>query len=147
MDTLIAVLGTLAGTIVGSAATFVTQRSQYRREAEERLRDARRLVYIRYLELSHDVYMEIRRLASEGRKARFPGNARLDMRSVPAAPAQTALEELRLLSEDEVAESAAKLWANLRKRGIPQGQPHSSSEWTAWNDQYWKLRRGLGRVS
>jgi hypothetical protein len=143
MDTLVAVLGTLAGTIVGSTATCVSQRAQYRRESDERLRDARRLTYVRYLGLSHDVFVEIRRLASEGRSARFPGHTRLDMRTVPAPAAQSALEELRLLSDDQVAESAAQLWAHLRKRGIPQGEPHSGSDWSTWGNAYWLFRRQL----
>ncbi|WP_457254270.1 hypothetical protein [Pedococcus sp. P5_B7] len=144
METLIAVLGTLAGTAFGAIATFVTQRASFARESTERLRETRRVQYVEFMAKSHDVFLAIRTLAAAGRQRGFATEGeRLDMRGVPAAEGQKALEELRLVCDDEVAARAADLWLHLRKEHIPRGAKHNHVDFNEWSTRYWALRREL----
>jgi hypothetical protein len=54
----IAVLGTLAGTIVGSASTYINQRFQARQAARTQLEDARRATYADFLTQTHNIYLQ-----------------------------------------------------------------------------------------
>jgi hypothetical protein len=61
----IAVLGTLAGTIVGSASTYINQRFQARQAARTQLEDARRATYADFLTQTHNIYLAIRAIRQE----------------------------------------------------------------------------------
>ncbi|TWD82590.1 hypothetical protein FB561_3725 [Kribbella amoyensis] len=142
MESLIAVLGTLLGAIVGVAGTYLTQRSSYRRESEERLATARRHAYVDFLTAVHDLYtqvVELRRVHREDGRTRQETVA--EVRLLSAREAQARLESLRLLASELPASRAAALWDHLRGDGLMRGQDLEGQRFRAWRDTYWLSRR------
>lgn len=70
-------------------------------------------------------------------------DARDRLLKVAPAPTQTALEALRLVASDGVAESAAELWIHLRRRDEPSGRQMDRQAFYEWRDSYWLARRRI----
>lgn len=88
---------------------------------------------------------EIYRAIVEARRSRRQGEIdddgyRRALSAVRPNECQVALEELRLITGDNVAKPADLLWTHLRSDRVPTGAELGSEEWTRWKDKYWQLR-------
>lgn len=138
----IAVVGTLLGAVVGTLGAYFTQTVAYQREATERERELKRETYLQWLTRVHAVFTQVGQASRQHRA----GPTDLDeyaeaVHSVPIEPAQVALEHLRMVSNQEVAAAAARMWTHLRREPVPTGRDGSASGWEAWREGYWVLRR------
>lgn len=57
MDVALAVIGTLAGTLIGAFGGYLPQRSRNAYESSERIATVRRDVYLAYLSAGHAVFI------------------------------------------------------------------------------------------
>jgi hypothetical protein len=144
MQSLIAVVGTLLGGVIGALGTYFSQRTSYRREAFERLAASRRLAYVAFLTAIHEMFTnvsDIHRRHRGGKLAAEDATSRLN--EVPTGDAQAALESLRLISTNETAKAAGELWGCLRSEQPPLGQNFVYREFNLWRNSYWKYRQGF----
>jgi len=142
MSGTIAVIGTLAGTALGAVGGYLTQRSGYRREANERRASIQRDTYVAWLTHAHGVFARIRAASYEHRTGATTAAELLErLRTIPTEEAQVALEHVRLLASQEVAGAAARIWAHLRREPVALGAERTGDAWAAWSDRYWQLRR------
>ncbi|QKV74949.1 hypothetical protein [Amycolatopsis sp. Hca4] len=65
------------------------------------------------------------------------------IRSISSEGGQVALEEVRLISTQEIIEAADILWSHLRSHDVSTGGDLSSTAWTAWKSEFWRLRHTL----
>ena len=148
MDALIAVLGTLLGGLLGAVGTHLNQKSAHRSEAGERLATLRRQVYLEYLAAVHELYGHV----DDVHRAHHDGAAGDDvafqqLRGLSSRPAQTALENVRLVAGDGVKGEAEALFELMRREKPPLGQDLSWAVYRAWQKKYWKARRELTEVA
>jgi hypothetical protein len=142
----VAVAGTLLGALVGALSTYFTQAASYQRESSERQRDLRRKVYLEWLRLTHQLFAAVDQVVREHPESSTEAVVSA-LNRIPAEPGQVALENVRLVANEDVAEWAANMWAHLRRELVPQGQRPSNATWAeawrAWDVKYWSLRRAF----
>jgi hypothetical protein len=148
VDAFIAVLGTLLGGVLGAVATYVNQKSAHRSEAAERLATLRRQVCLEYLAVVHELYGQV----DDVHRAHHDGAvgddvASQQLRGVSSRPAQTALENVRLVASDGVKGEAEALFELMRREKAPLGQDLSWSVYRDWQTKYWKARKELTEVA
>ncbi len=142
MNAIVAVVGTLAGTLLGVLGSYFTQSVSYRREADERLATMRRQVYVDWLTCLHDIFSGVRRASSRHRQGHSTvDELQRELRDVPASQTQATLENIRLVAGDPVVARAADLWTHMRRDAVPLGGDRSVEGWRQWQDRYWALRR------
>ncbi|WP_433729637.1 hypothetical protein ACQP0C_00905 [Nocardia sp. CA-129566] len=142
MQSLIAVVGTLLGAVVGVLGSYTTQSLSYRRESSERLATVRRQAYVEFLVAVHDMYVQILAIHRTQRAGTMtPVEATQSLHEIPSRNAQAALENLRLLAGDVVAGDAAFLWARMRRDAEPLGRDLDAQRFAAWRERYWDSRR------
>lgn len=142
MNAVIAVVGTLIGTVLGALGSYVTQSVGHNREAKERLEAVRRQVYVEWLTRLHETYNQIRDASSRHRNGRTTAEQLIqELQRIAPEQTQSSLESVRLIAGDAVAASAANLWAHLRREPVPRARDRSSDGWRTWRDAYWGLRR------
>ncbi len=139
----VAVAGTLLGALIGALSTYYSQKASYRRESDERQKTVRRQVYVDWLREGHQFYRAIGAIWRKHRGATDLTAVAAELRVLAPEAAQVALEHLRLISGEEVAASAARLWAHLRRQPVPLGQDMSEQGWIKWSDHYYRLRRAF----
>jgi hypothetical protein len=148
VDAFIAVLGTLLGGLLGAVGAYVNQRSAHRSEAGERMTALRRQVYLEYLAAVHELYGEVddvRRAHHDG--AVHDDEASRQLRGASSRPAQTALENVRLVASDGVRGKAEALFELMRREKPPLGQDLSWQAYRDWQTKYWKARKELTEVA
>lgn len=145
MDSLLAVAGTLLGTLLGGMGTYLSQRSQHQRAAEERLTDLRRQAYVAWLSAAGRMYTEVQSVHRHHWEQQTQlQELRRELKAISAREAQDALELVRLLAKDEaVFKGAALLWAHLRRHEMTRGLAASREAWAAWQDAYWQMHRAF----
>lgn len=144
METILAVAGTLLGTLLGTVGAHLSHQSGFRHEATERLAITRRQAYIGFLTDVNDIYRQVQGLSRQFRQGQMSADAMVEaLRQVPSAAGQAALENVRLVATRDVAANAALLWAHLRRSAVAQGASRSTPDWRAWQDRYWELRRNF----
>jgi hypothetical protein len=141
MDQLFVLLGTLLGAVVGAAGTWLVQKDAYRQQARDKQRDIERAVVVQWLATSHKVYQieqsAQRQLARDGDQAAY--KAAFD--AAPAAEALAALEELRLVCEPVVRESAESEWLHLRSTAAQFMNPEKPMNASQWREVYYDKKR------
>lgn len=142
MDAIVAVAGTLLGTVLGAVGTYITQWRTQKRELDERNRELRRERYVEYLTCVHQIFSEIRSLSMALRESRLSNVDYLTaLHGVSTEPAQVALEHLRLVAGQDIAAAAAGLWTHMRSEAVPRGSDLTRDGWRGWYRDYWSLRR------
>jgi hypothetical protein len=145
MDTAwIGVIGSLGGVTLGLIGSVTNQKLSYRRESGERLAAARRATYLAWLAKVQQLYDSIANIHRQSTRGTLESAAGArQLRELSSLEAQTALEELRLVSGDEVAAAAATVWSHLRREKVPIGQDMDPAHWRQWREGYWELRRSF----
>lgn len=106
--------------------------------------ERRQKTYATALSATHGLYDEVRAIRAGRRGGQFDDDQYVvELRALPAAAVQAAVEEVRLISSDETAKAADGLWHHLRSEPVPRGSSLSSTEWVTWKDRYWELRIAL----
>ncbi len=104
MDALLAVVGTLLGTVLGGVGTYLSQRSQHQRAAEERLTDLRRQAYVAWLSAVGRMYTQVQAAHRRHWEEQTPlQELKRELKAMSAREAQDALELVRLLARDEAS--------------------------------------------
>jgi hypothetical protein len=137
---IIAVIGTLLGTVLVGVGSYVTQTVRYDREAAERLNTIRREAYVEWLGRSHFIYQSVKTAWAAG-PTPSPHERWQVLRAISPIESQAALESLRLVAGDSVAATAAALWRHLRQHHVAASGAGSRDEYKAWQGSYWTLRR------
>jgi hypothetical protein len=141
-ESMVAVLGTLLGTGLGIAGSYVTQRASYSREAAERLNAVRRQVYVEWLSRVHVMYEAVK--STWAGAPALPADARFErLQAVAPTDAQAALESLRLVASDGVAVAAAAIWQHLRRDSVAMMGAGNKNDFKSWRESYWSLRRSF----
>ena len=139
---IIAVLGTLAGALIGSAITHFTQVAAFRREASERQVNLRREAYLDWLaEVS--ILSKVLRDAHRRflHQIRDQEGLQADLRGASSTGLQKAQERLRLVAPSGVLAASSPLTYHLRKEDLPSVGVSSGGEYRAWVSELWRLRR------
>ena len=144
MDGVVAVIGTLLGTLVGAFGTYFTQASIHRRQESAKQNALRRQIYVEWLTEIHEFFSQVRTASGKVRRQETTRTEHVEgLRRIPAEKAQVALEHLRLISQEDVAAAAARLWAHMRTHPVPAGTDRSPEGWRNWREDYWQLRRAF----
>ncbi len=145
MSEWVSVVGTLLGTVVGSSATLVMQRSQAKSRAEERVYDSRRAAYGEFMAGTHGLFLQIRerRLAVAG--AGEGADLEKSLRQIQPLESQRRLDELRLLATTHTRTAAEELFQFLRR--VDAKAIRSGKNWHEWHMQYRALRRTFIRAA
>jgi hypothetical protein len=138
---IIAVAGTLLGALIGALSSYYVQRASYLRESDERQKVFLRSVYLDFLREIYLFYRSVGDVYHEHKHSSDLRAAGAEFAAIPPGRVQSALEHLRLAADDEVAASAARLWAHFRKEPVPVGRDPSGQAWERWSDRFWMLRR------
>ncbi|TYL45642.1 hypothetical protein FXB39_16850 [Nocardioides sp. BGMRC 2183] len=144
MESFVAVAGTLFGALIGVSGSYLIQRNSYRSASGERLADLRRQTCLEFLASAHEMFVQIDEIHRLLRRRMLTEDVAKDqLVKVDAGSTQTALEALRLVASDGVAESAAELWIQLRRRDEPRGRLMDRRHYDDWRDSYWLARRRI----
>ena len=142
MESVVAVLGTVAGLLAGIGGTYLNQRLVFQRQSGERLGSIRRQAYVEFIASVHDMFLRIdaacRDLRDDVAIAEETRNA---LRQVSPRDAQVALEHLRLVATEGGAAAAGALWAHLRREHLPTGRRVELDGFESWRADYWQARR------
>src|SRR5262245_28155583 len=143
MDSVVAVVGTLLGIVLGISGAYLNQRLGYQREFRERLATTRRQTYVEFMSAVHEMFIEISRVFADLRlEALTLAEARSRLHGVSGRDGQASLENLRLVGSDGAAAAAADLWSHMRRESVPTGTV-DRDEFKQWRSRYWVLRRAL----
>jgi hypothetical protein len=142
MDSVVAVVGTLAGTLLGATATHFTQTSVFKRESRERETQLRRSVYVTWLtECQRLLRATERALEATQHGSTSQVDSLRQVRSVSAEAAQAALENVRLVADQHVAGAAARMWRHLRRPA--HAAELRTLDVAEWAEGFWAIRRGF----
>jgi hypothetical protein len=103
-----------------------------------------RQTYAAFLTGTANIYQDIVKARRARRDEAGDDDAyRRMLKAIQPSESQAALEEIRLLSADRVAEHASSIWRHLRSTEVASGVDLSSQSWVAWKEEYWRLRAAL----
>jgi len=144
MSDVIAVVGTLAGTVVGSMGTLLTQWLNQQHQDRQALTEMRRTCYAQFLGQLASLYGQTRvsynELIESGELA--VTELRSKLATLDPAPCQSALDELRFSATHPVLLAADKVFKLVRRIDVVRGQMRAENV-SAWVDEYWTLRRAF----
>jgi hypothetical protein len=142
METLSTLAGALVGIAAGAIGTFLLQRIAYKRELTERTSASQRQVYVEFLTAVYELFEDTSEIHRQHRDQKLSAqDAAVTLRSLSSRKAQAALDNLRLLSDSQVAEAAAALWGHMRREPSAFGDDLSWKQHQVWREEYWAARR------
>jgi hypothetical protein len=142
METLSTLAGALVGIVAGAVGTYFLQRIAYKRERTERISASQRQAYVEFLTAVYELFEDISEVHRQLRSQKISASdTAITLRGLFSRKAQAALDNLRLLSDDQVAAAAAVLWRHMRREPSAIGDDLSWDQHQTWREGYWTARR------
>jgi len=131
-------LSTLAGTALGSAATYLAQLVQYRRSDRDSLIQTRRLIYTNFLGEMHGLFLQVRDVRLQAREDEQLDRLKERLARIQPLGAQEALDQVRLVAAGPTIDTAEQIFQHLRRA---RGDLQRGTRWSEWHKEYRHLRR------